>query len=137
MYIDREQRPSVISPTTCVVAALLHLAFFAVLWFCDMIHQIAADTVAVRILKPQMVVESAGPVDQKVAETVKMVAGDNKQFLPAARSIEESEQGGLVVVIVVIIRLVVSVRRRGRVRGGHDRRGREPSRRAASDRPRR
>lgn len=34
MYIDREQRPSVISPTTCMVAALLHLAFFAVLWFC-------------------------------------------------------------------------------------------------------
>ena len=34
MYIGREQRPSVISPTTCAVAALLHLLFFAALWFC-------------------------------------------------------------------------------------------------------
>ena len=34
MYIGREQRPSVISPATCVAAALLHLLFFAALWFC-------------------------------------------------------------------------------------------------------
>lgn len=33
MYIDREQRPSVISTTTCVVALLLHLAFFGLMWW--------------------------------------------------------------------------------------------------------
>lgn len=33
MYIDREQRPSVISVTTCVVALVLHLAFFGLMWW--------------------------------------------------------------------------------------------------------
>ena len=32
MYIGREQRPSVVSTATCVVALALHVAFFLALW---------------------------------------------------------------------------------------------------------
>ena len=33
MYIDREQRPNVISATTCGVALVLHLLFFGLMWY--------------------------------------------------------------------------------------------------------
>lgn len=68
----------------------------------ELILHVGADFIGGGVIEAEVVVESAGAVDEEIIETLEIIAGDNKEAFAVGGAIEQGEHGGLRIGFIII-----------------------------------